>query len=291
MHTKKTIAATMLTLSTLLLASCTQSVAEDDKEWNEETIQEVLDEANSVKQLDIEDSLETRQEVETLLNDYYYDLATYKPGDWERGLYMQPTEPDTKDKHTVMYQPMEDLWDMSLELEDGELLEDKMKEQLDEEHAAEVAEMTTRYLPSRVDVGFQSLNAQQKAFVGVTLGNMKLYNAHNFDTLTQSVIEDVNLDKIIVRDKDIIVPRNAISFSSELFADNETYNAPLRIVNNEYTGLSIDFYTTAQLNDRFRNSLEEVRYLYEEESPRLVDEILKEQERGVVDNSGNELAE
>lgn len=273
----KIFAAIAVSTSVFLLSACSNDLGVYNEESEKKYFQELLNApVKEVVALKVEDSEKERKDIENVAHEFYRSLLSYNNSDYETAYYSEPSEVDSDHKYNVATLISEVNIGESLRADKNESMEDKLTK-LDEYELARLINFSQKYVSDKVDINYDSLTPVQKAYAGIMLGNISIYNSNNFYKLDKDkVMSDIDEDKVFYRDRDVIIPRNAVDFTSSEIAEEELFNIPLRLIKTKESGYTVDFYTYAKMLEKFSGSLDELKVLYEKQSPRLVDEVMKE---------------
>lgn len=273
----KIFAAIAVSTSVFLLSACSSDLGMYNEESERKYFQELLNApVKEVVALKVEDSEKERKDIEKAAHEFYRSLLSYNNSDYETAYYSEPSEVGSDHKYNVATLISEVGVGESLRADKNESMEDKLAK-LDEYELARLINFSQKYMSDKVDINYDSLTPVQKAYVGIMLGNISIYNSNNFYKLDKDkVISDIDEDKVFYRDRDVIIPRNAVDFTSSEIAEEELFNIPLRLIKTKESGYTVDFYTYVKMLEKFSGSLDEVKVLHEKQSPRLVDEVIKE---------------
>lgn len=273
----KIFAAIAVSTSVFSLLACSNDVGVYNEESEKKYFQELLNApVKEVVALKVEDSEKERKDIENAAHEFYRSLLGYNNSDYETAYYSEPSEVGSDHKYNVATLISEVNIGESLRADKNESMEDKLAK-LDEYELARLINFSQKYVSDKVDINYDSLTPVQKAYVGIMLGNISIYNSNNFYKLDKDkVVSEIDEDKVFYRDRDAIIPRNAVDFTSSEIAEEELFNIPLRLIKTKESGYTVDFYTYAKMLEKFSGSLDEVKVLHEKQSPRLVDEVMKE---------------
>lgn len=275
---KKLAVLTLLTVSALSTSACSFELSFSTDDKDEKHIAEVMNTpAEKVVEVEIEDSKREERDLERITYGFYQALSSKKPKELEGEEFKKCSEVEDKNIYHSVTTLAEEKFAISLKPSEGKSLEENIAS-LDDEKIVELIDFSDNFFPENVDFNYDSLTPVQKAYTGIMLGNMLLCGERDSDIFAEDykIISGIDKDKVFLRDTDIIVPRNAISFNNSNLGDKELFSIPLRIVKTQERGYVVDFYTYAKMLEKFPNSLTEIRELYQEQSPRLVDEVIKE---------------
>lgn len=270
---------TVITVSTSVfsLSACSDDIGVHNKESEKKHFQELINApVEEVAALEVEDSEKERKDIENAAYEFYHSLLTYNNSGYETAYYNEPSEVGSYHKYNVATLISEVGVGQSLRADENESMEDKLAE-LEESDLASLIDFSQVYVSDKVAINYDSLTPVQKAYVGIMLGNIHIYNSNNFNNLDKDkVVSDIDEDKVFYRDRDVIIPRNAVDFASSQIEEEELFNIPLRLIKTKESGYTVDSYTYAKMLEKFSGSLDELKVLYEKQTPRLVDEVIKE---------------